>query len=556
MQTLGKGVDARKESLYIGLAALFLFTVGLQGQPFVDFDSRFALFAQEMWRHGPALFPTTYGAPYPDYPATSTFLIWCISLLTGGVTKLSAVLPTALASALNLMITYRLLARYSRRWAFSAVCFELLTVTFLAEARSISLDQMVSTVTLLGFYVAHSGKDHSQRLPLTILSLLLVVGFSIRGPLGLVVPAGVICSYYLLSAQWKNLLRFGIAAAGLLLVGWFGLLELAAYFHGADFRHEVIGMQMAGRMTQGENTGRWYYFTSSLGNYALSYPVAVLVVLLLAASRMLGRSEQPRDDAASFLVYLIGWTLIVIAGLSVPDARKVRYLLPIVPAIAALAAYPLHAGIDPQRQRFLVYFGKALEGLLLLLPTVALIVLWATFHHAGTQAAAVQLPFLPMAILLVAIQGIVLLLRWRGSPDTALAGELLGAVATVCSLNLLVVEPARLQLHDTRAFVDHVEVLRQRQPGEVVFFRVGRDATAIKYLVNLDYDLQPKFFDDCADFDSLAATPSYVIVNDDDLPAARECAPLQSLAPVVHQHFDRQHSAVFYLPGTGTPNGR
>ena len=83
----------------------------------------------------------------------------------------------------------------------------------------------------------------------------------------------------------------------------------------------------------------------------------MLVVFLLAVSRMLGRSRLPEDDAASFLRYLIGWTLIVIAGLSVPDARKVRYLLPIVPAIAALAAYPLHAGIDPQRQgtRWIVF---------------------------------------------------------------------------------------------------------------------------------------------------------------------------------------------------------
>lgn len=555
MQTPHADIDVRKESLYIGLAALFLFTVGLRGQPFVDFDSRFALFAHEMWRHGPAFFPTTYGAPYPDYPATSTFLIWCVSLLSGGVTKLSAVLPTALASALNLVITYRLLARFSRRWALSTVCFEVLTVTFLAEARAISLDQMVATVTLLAFVAAYSAADR-WRSPLAILLLLLAVGFAIRGPLGLVIPAGVVCSYYFLSAQWKNLVRFGLAAAALLLVCWFGLLELAAYFHGADFRNEVIAMQMAGRMNQGESTGRWYYFTSSLGNYALSYPLAVLVVLLLAASRMLGRSQLVRDDAAAFVWYLVGWTLIVITGLSVPDARKVRYLLPIVPAIAALATYPLHAGIDPQGQRYLVFFRKALEGLLLFLPTVALIGLWATIHHTRIPAVVVQLPLLPIATLLVAIQGTMLFLRWRGSPNTALAGELLGAVASVWLLNLLVVEPVRLQLHDTTAFVKQVEALRQRQPGEIVFFRIGRDATAIKYLVNLDYDLQPKFFDGCAELDSLAATPSYVIVNDDDLPAARDCARLQSLTPLVHARFDRQHSTVFYLPGMAVGDGR
>src|SRR5580765_6962882 len=98
--------DTQNECVYIGLLSLLLFTLGLWAQPFIGFDSRFALFAQEMWRHGPSLFPTTYGAPYPDYPSTSTLLIWICSLPFGGVTRLSAVLPTAFAASLNLAITY------------------------------------------------------------------------------------------------------------------------------------------------------------------------------------------------------------------------------------------------------------------------------------------------------------------------------------------------------------------------------------------------------------------------------------------------------------------
>ena len=82
------------------LAALVLFLLGVHGDAFVGFDSRFVLFAREMLRHGPSWFPTTYGAPYPDYPATSTFLTYLLSLPLGRVNELTAWLPTAVAAAI------------------------------------------------------------------------------------------------------------------------------------------------------------------------------------------------------------------------------------------------------------------------------------------------------------------------------------------------------------------------------------------------------------------------------------------------------------------------
>jgi len=63
----------RLESLGIFLIALLLFTLGIWDQQPQGFDGRWALFMQEMFRHGASLFPTTYGQPYADYPGTATF---------------------------------------------------------------------------------------------------------------------------------------------------------------------------------------------------------------------------------------------------------------------------------------------------------------------------------------------------------------------------------------------------------------------------------------------------------------------------------------------------
>ena len=95
-----------KDSLAIFLIGVVIFTIGLNPE-FIGYDCRFAVFAQEMLRNGPTFFPTTYGQPYPDYPGTSTFLIYLVSLPFGKVTLFTAILPTAIISAFILVLIYR-----------------------------------------------------------------------------------------------------------------------------------------------------------------------------------------------------------------------------------------------------------------------------------------------------------------------------------------------------------------------------------------------------------------------------------------------------------------
>jgi 4-amino-4-deoxy-L-arabinose transferase-like glycosyltransferase len=547
MQHVTAKADIKKESLYIGLLALLLFTLGLWDQPFVEFESRFALFAHEMWRHGPTWFPTTYSEPYPDYPGTSTFFIWLCSLPFGGVTKLSAVLPTAIASALTLAFSYHLLARYSRLWALATVCFEVLTLHFLSEARSISLDQMVTAITLLCFHVAFSSTSE-QRLQTFWLGLLMVIGFAIRGPLGVVIPAGVVSCYYLLSAQWKKLLHFALLASCILLVCWLAMLALTSQVYGHDFMQDVIHMQVAGRMDLGEKPGHWYYFTSSMGNYAPSYPVAVVVILLLLVSRYNRLRKPLGNDVDSLLFYLVGWALVVLAGLSIPDTKKIRYILPMVPAISALAAYPFCEALYPHGLRAWTQLRLIVEKLLLVLPAVALAALWKAFQYAQDEVVPLHIPFLAVAFLLIVTQALMSGLQWRKPARTKTISVLCGSAFTVWMLNLLVVEPAKQAIHDTHQFVARVEALRLKKPGNIAFFRVGKDGSAIKYLVNLDYDLQPEFLMTPAEINTLATNPVYLILSDENLPLAQQSTRVQHRVPVLHDLFNRDDYTVFYLP--------
>ena len=65
----------RLESLGIFLIALLLFTLGIWDEQPQGFDGRWALFLQEMFRHGASLFPTTYGSLTRTIPAPRRFSV-------------------------------------------------------------------------------------------------------------------------------------------------------------------------------------------------------------------------------------------------------------------------------------------------------------------------------------------------------------------------------------------------------------------------------------------------------------------------------------------------
>jgi len=478
------------EVLYLWIVALAIFMFGIWQQPFINFETRFAVFAQEMLRHGPSLFPTTYGQPYPDYPVTSTILIWLFSLPFGQVTKFSAVLPTALASATVIALTYQLFALYSKQWGFLAVCFELLTMTFLTESRSLSIDQMVSAITLSAFYVTHRSYIDNRVLPTKTLLLLLVAGFLIRGPIGVVLPTGVVLSHLFWTSERRVVLGFAAASLGVLIVSSVVQLGLAALLYGQKFAADIIRMQAVGRFADALPSPKYYYFTSSLGNYALSYPIAVIV----AAGFLLRKftTDWPSDDKrhVSIVLLLLAWAAIVFVGLSIPETKKARYILPAVPALAGLASYIFVRTDDA----FLKWLRRGVELVLFFLPFLAAAFLYlkrGALHAYGFDVYPSIGVFFALFLANISLRSF----HW-GKVVGRSNGLAFVGVLVVLYTNVSIVEPIDLHIHDTSEFVHRIESLRERDPGTISFYKEGADGLPIKYLVNVKIDLSPEFVSD------------------------------------------------------------
>jgi 4-amino-4-deoxy-L-arabinose transferase-like glycosyltransferase len=368
-----------------------------------------------------------------------------------------------------------------------------------------------------------------RRLPL-ILALLLL-GFGIRGPIGLVIPTGMLCSYYVLNRQWSRLFGFGLAAAVALAVCVGVLLLLAETCGGPAFMQDVVHMQFLGRMDGSEGvSGSLYYFTASLGNYALAYPLALLVLAAVWLT-----NPRQAGPALRLLQYCTAAGLIVMIGLSIPQAKKARYLLPMLPMAAIIAAYPFQVA----QGRVFGWLRTLMQVLWLLIPGLLIVALLVAQRRLLTQPTA----FVPVLIGLAALQIIALVVwfrsRWRAE---VLAGC---AVLALWSVYILVFEPVERQLYDTQTFSRAAFAEVQKDPAPLVLHGMGKDAKAIKFMVNIEQDLQPVFTESIQELEALSA-PVWLMMDRSDYKALQGTS-LGALQPVLSGRFDKNDFMLLHL---------
>ncbi|MCF5054941.1 hypothetical protein GIW50_16585 [Pseudomonas syringae] len=526
----------RLETLGIFLFALVLFTWGIWDQQPQGFDGRWALFLQEMFRHGASLFPTTYGQPYADYPGTATFLSFMFARLFGAPNHLANILPTALASAGVVALIYRLLVAYERHWALLTVLLTLLTTQLLEKSRSVCLDQMVALLCVGSFYLLHSGQRLGSRWRQLAVFPLFVLGFAIRGPLGLIEVCGVVCVYWALGRpgeRVRQVLVHGMVGLVLLAACWWLLVKLARISGGDAFADEVFKMQVGGRL---DETGEPFYFYFQLSMYRY-FPVVPLALATMVALRH--RWPERFDDPLQLVVRLGACGLMILLGLSVPHFKRAYYILPMVPMFAAVAAYGLL-----QAQGWLAGVRRGYEGLIAALPALCVVVVFVCRHGWQKHGYWPDVS-LPLLIGMLVLLQVAALLAWRR------AGRLvwLSLIALVAQWSLLVavVEPSKDLQFDTRQFVSRVEALRAAQPGPLVFVDLGRDTWAVRYMMNLDHDEQPVFVgaSEAQRLDALPR-PSWVIVARKQA-ALLKGTPLEHLAPRFEGRLNDNPLRVFLL---------
>lgn len=308
-----------------GLLALALF-VGffyqLGAVPLFDLDEgAFSQATREMFLRGD--FVSTYlnGQPRYDKPILSYWL-QAASVTAFGVNEFAFRLPSALAATAWTLLVFLFVRRVgdARRALLAALSMaSSLAVTVIGKAATAdALLNLLLAASLLSLYLHLL---EGRRVWLYASAAATGLGFLTKGPVALVIPAGVSLLYCLSRGEWRAWLRLTAdwrAWAVFLLIAapWYVVQYLR---EGGDFLQSFLLRHNLGRFQrplEGHGGGWWYYILVLLVGVL---PYTTVLLRVLARSRRLFADPLAR--------YLLIWFGLVFVLFSLAATKLPHYLI-------------------------------------------------------------------------------------------------------------------------------------------------------------------------------------------------------------------------------------
>lgn len=481
----------KKIAVLIFFLGLVAYTVGLSGLEFTKIDIRYALFISEMKQYGIGLFPTLYGKPYTDYNSAGVFLMYLASLGGDYVNMFTAVLPGAIISSFTLVLTYLIGARISRQLGLYAVMLTFFSVTYMAIARSPSLDVYVVLASTLSFYLVYISDIDKGNKRLFLVPLCFIFGFVFRGMLGLMIPSAVVFGYYLVNGKWKRCFTFAFVSAVLAIVCSVIFLFLSYIDGGKELLQCMLYNQILDRVRS--NDYCLYYFLDGLGIYALTFPLG-MIALLCYLKKMFKAFGDSRDKTMHFIISVSVWLIITLVLMSIPGAKNPRYVVSMIPAAALLGATIF---INPYNFLSFNCFKKFFFLVCKIAPFLTLIAFIGGL--ITLKFLKIHVPFytvITLIVLIVLSISMIYCVKRLKEENLSSALFIIGTLVMIV-VQVLLVDPINQRAEGSKDFVSKVEALREKNNSAIWFFDFGPDGDEMKYLVNIPKDKRfiPNFID-------------------------------------------------------------
>src|SRR5262245_44902744 len=366
----------KDQRFYLCLSALiggcfFLFILGLgERDLWSSHEARAAQDAQTMLSDGrwglPHLFDGSIDLQKPPF---YYWMVAGVGWLRGGVDAWAVRLPAALAAAavvLGLGIVLRRSGRPAAGLVAAAVLATALHFTWLARTGRIDMPLSLTTAAAVAAFVHARARESTWRaLPANLAGYLaLATGVLLKGPIGVVLPAGVVGVHALVEGDWRP--RRWLVLAHRLGVWWGVPLTLGLtlpWFLWANtvtdgefvrvfFWHHNVERGLGGSADL-EQHPWWFYGPRFAFDFLPWTP------LLLLAGWLLVRRGWWRDDPLARLG--IVWLVTVVGVLSCAQFKRADYLLPAYPGAALLLGCVAERwyAISARRRLAALAFGAA-----------------------------------------------------------------------------------------------------------------------------------------------------------------------------------------------------
>ncbi len=310
-------------------------------------EPREALVAVSILNQGNWILPVSCGA---DIPYKPPMLAWCIAALGwlngGHVTEFLSRLPSALGATVMLLCFFRFYARRgSMAVAVTATLVAATTFELHRAATSCRVDMLLAVfvvLAILAMYVSWEKNPGRWRLPFAGI-LLMSAGVLTKGPVGMLLPCGVMLALRLMKGERFWPVFSSLAASGVLALvlpaAWYWL----AWQQGGD-RFMELAMEenfgrFFGRMSYESHEHSFLYNFQTLATGIAPYTLLLLVSLLSwrRFCRPEGKAGQwwrsLRSMPAEELLAVVA-SVVIFVFYCIPKSKRSVYLLPMYPFVA------------------------------------------------------------------------------------------------------------------------------------------------------------------------------------------------------------------------------
>ncbi|MEO1084441.1 MAG: glycosyltransferase family 39 protein, partial [Acidobacteriota bacterium] len=330
-----EGSPKRQDLIVLALAAGLLYFLALgQRDLWNPNEPIYGRAVAEMAQDEDWLVPTVNDRVFAEKPILYFWTALLSAELLGGVNELSLRVPAALAGIASAFLTFAWVLPYvGRRRAFTTAALFATVYQVFWASRSVQMDIFVlaSTLGVLVPLTHFLDFERPAARAWLLAGLAAGLGFAAKGPVTLVLPGLVIFAYALSTRRLTRLLSthalLGAAVALLVSTPWY----LTLWAQGeASFLHEVLIRQNFMRFVDAwDHRQPWWYFLKYLW---IDYAPWSWLLPAAALTAPQGRKEG-KLQRQSWI-----WIAAILFFFSLSESKRAPYILPIAPAVAALAA--------------------------------------------------------------------------------------------------------------------------------------------------------------------------------------------------------------------------
>lgn len=346
-------------SIIVLLWGIFFIT-GISQLPLMHRDEpRYASVAEDMLEQGDFITPTLENKPWFEKPPLSYWLI-ALSYKVFGVSDWASRIPSLLVTLVVLLLLFQFARKefgISVGLLSAAICTTF--IHFLIMGRAVAPEITLVASEMATLYFMYYGIEEHKRHLIYMGYVCMGIAILAKGPVGIVIPTGILFFYYFLHGNLRYALKSAISPVGILLFALVGLpwYLLMVKLHGYPFIREFFLTHNLDRFTgvARQHPFKFYYYVPIfMGSLYLWLPF--IPELCKSIKEMI----RQRGSELFFLI----WFAFPFLFFTISFNKLHNYILIVYPAVAVLLARIINrAGPVCSSARRLFLASAAVEAL-------------------------------------------------------------------------------------------------------------------------------------------------------------------------------------------------